>query len=147
MSQLKKRAAGAIVWSALDRLSGQLVRFGIGITLARLLAPAEFGLIGMITIFIGVSQVFVNCGFGEALIQKQDATHQDESSVFYLNMVLGVIAAGVLFVLAPVIARFYEQPSLVILVRFMALDIVISSFGVVQTMLLTKKLDFKTQIK
>lgn len=147
MSTLKHKAFGAVVWSALDRLSGQIVRFGIGIALARLLAPAEFGLIGMITVFLGVSQVFINCGFGEALIQKKDATRQDESSVFYLNLLLGIIAAGLLFAAAPLIAGFYGQPGLVILSRLMALDIVISSFGVVQTMLLTKKLDFKTQIK
>jgi O-antigen/teichoic acid export membrane protein len=147
MNRLRNRAFGAVVWSALDRLSGQLVRFGIGIVLARLLFPSEFGLIGMITVFMGISQVFVNCGFGEALIQKQNASRQDESSVFYLNIILGLIAASALFGAAPWIARFYSQPSLLRLARFMALDIVISSFGVVQTMRLTKKLDFKTQIK
>lgn len=109
--------------------------------------PSEFGLIGMVSVFVGVSGVFVNCGFGEALIQKRDATLKDESSVFYVNVFLGLIASLCLFVAAPWIAHFYEQPALLQLTRWMALNIVVGSFGVVQTMLLTKKLDFKTQIK
>lgn len=144
---IKTKALNAVIWSALERVGGQGIRFGIGVILARLLTPAEFGLIGMVSVFIGLSGVFVNCGFGEALIQKQDATHQDESSVFYINIVLGLIAATCLFVSAPWIAKFYDQPSLVPLTRWMALNIVVGAFGVVQTMLLTKKLDFKTQIK
>jgi O-antigen/teichoic acid export membrane protein len=147
MSTIKTKAVNAVIWSALERVSGQLIRFTIGVVLARLLLPAEFGLIGMITVFMGVSQVFVNCGFGEALIQKQNATHEDESSIFYANLILGVIAAAALYCAAPWIAHFYHQPILVGLTRFMALDLLIGSFGVVQTMLLTKKLDFKTQIK
>lgn len=144
---IKSKALNAVVWSALEGVSGQLIRFGIGVVLARLLIPAEFGLIGMISVFIGVSSVFVNCGFGEALIQKQNATHQDESSVFYANIALGACAALALYCAAPWIARFYDQPVLIQLTRLMALNIVIGSFGVVQTMLLTKRLDFKTQIK
>jgi O-antigen/teichoic acid export membrane protein len=147
MSTIKHKAFSAVIWSALERVSGQLIRFAIGVVLARLLLPAEFGLIGMITVFMGVSQVFVNCGFGEALIQKQNASPQDESSVFYFNIALGLIAAGLLYGAAPWIARFYEQPSLVTLTRFMALDIIIGSFGSVQTILLTKRLHFKIQLK
>jgi O-antigen/teichoic acid export membrane protein len=147
MSTIKTKAVNAVIWSALERVSGQLIRFAIGVVLARLLLPAEFGLLGMIAVFMGVSQVFVNCGFGSALIQKQNATHLDESSVFYANLILGIIAAVTLYCAAPWIARFYHQPGLVGITRFMALDLVIGSFGVIQTMLLTKRLDFKTQIK
>jgi O-antigen/teichoic acid export membrane protein len=78
MSTIKTKAVNAVIWSALERVSGQLIRFAIGVVLARLLLPAEFGLLGMIAVFMGVSQVFVNCGFGSALIQKQNATHLDE---------------------------------------------------------------------
>jgi len=147
MSTLKQKAISAVIWSASERLSGQVIRFVIGVILARLLMPAEFGLIGMLVVFMGVSQVFVNCGFGEALIQKQNASRCDESSVFYVNVALGTIAAVMIYVGAPEIANFYHQPMLVWLARIMALDVLISSFGVVQTMLLTKELDFKTQIK
>jgi O-antigen/teichoic acid export membrane protein len=144
---VKHKAVNAVIWSGVDRLSGQLIRFVIGVILARLLLPAEFGLLGMLGIFIGVAQVFVNCGFGEGLIQKQNTSHRDECSVFYLNIAFGVLAGAVLYAAAPWIANFYHQPILTSLTRLMALDVVISSFGIVQTMLLTKEIDFKTQLK
>jgi O-antigen/teichoic acid export membrane protein len=144
---IRHKAVNAVLWSSMERLSGQLIRFVIGVILARLLMPAEFGLIGMLAIFMGVAQVFVNCGFGEGLIQKQNTTHRDECSVFYLNIVFGMFAGAVLYAEAPWIAAFYRQPILVSLTRLMALDVVINSFGIVQTMLLTKEIDFKTQLK
>ena len=144
---INHKAVNAVIWSGVERLSGQLIRFVIGVILARLLMPAEFGLIGMLAIFIGVAQVFVNCGFGEGLIQKQNATHRDECSVFYLNIAFGVFAGALLYAAAPWIASFYHQPILISLTRLMALDVVINSFGIVQTMLLTKEIDFKTQLK
>jgi len=147
VNTIKHKAVNAMIWSGVERLSSQLIRFGIGVILARLLMPAEFGLIGMLAIFMGVAQVFVNCGFGEGLIQKQKTSHRDECSVFYLNIAFGVFAAAVLYVAAPQIAQFYHQPILTSLTRLMALDVAINSFGIVQTMLLTKEIDFKTQLK
>jgi O-antigen/teichoic acid export membrane protein len=147
VNTLKHKAVSAVIWSSLERLSGQLIRFGVGVILARLLVPAEFGLIGMLGIFLGVAQLFVNCGFGEGLIQKQNTSRRDECSVFYFNIAFGVFACASLYVAAPWIANFYHQPILVYLTRLMALDVVINSFGIVQTMLLTKEIDFKTQLK
>jgi len=144
---IKHKAVNAVIWSGVERLSSQLIRFGIGVILARLLMPAEFGLIGMLAIFMGVAQVFVNCGFGEGLIQKQNTTHRDECSVFYLNLAFGLSAGALLYAAAPWIAHFYRQSILTSLTRLMALDVVINSFGIVQTMLLTKEIDFKTQLK
>jgi O-antigen/teichoic acid export membrane protein len=147
ITTIKHKAVNAVIWSGVERLSGQLIRFVIGVILARLLVPAEYGLIGMLAIFMGVAQVFVNCGFGEGLIQKQNTTHRDECSVFYFNIAFGAIAAALLYAAAPWIANFYHQPILIGLTRLMALDVVINSFGLVQTMLLTKEIDFKTQLK
>ena len=147
MHTIKHKAVKAVIWSGVERLSVQLIRFVIGVILARLLMPAEFGLIGMLAIFIGVAQVFVNCGFGEGLIQKQNVTPRDECSVFYMNIAFGAFSCVVLYVAAPWIANFYRQPILISLARLMALDVVINSFGIVQTMLLTKEIDFKTQLK
>lgn len=144
---IKHKAIDALVWSCVERLSVQLMRFLISVILARLLVPAEFGLIGMLAVFMGVSQVFVNCGFGEGLIQKQDTTHRDECSVFYTNVFLGTITAVGLCIAAPFIAVFYRQPMLVSLTRLMALDVFINSFGVIQTMLLAKEIDFKPVLK
>ena len=98
---IKHKAVNAVMWSGIERLSAQLIRFAIGVILARLLLPAEFGLIGMLGIFMGVAQVFVNCGFGEGLIQKQNTTRHDESSVFYVNVMFGALAALGLYGAAP----------------------------------------------
>ena len=147
ITSIKHKAFNGVIWSGVERLSGQLIRFVIGIILARLLMPAEFGLIGMLAIFMGVAQVFVNCGFGEGLIQKQHTTHRDECSVFYFNIAFGIFAGAMLYGAAPWIANFYHQPILTSLTRLMALDVVINSFGLVQTMLLTREIDFKTQLK
>ena len=112
-----------MVWSAAEQFSSQGVRFVIGIFLARLLLPEQFGLLGMIAIFLGVAQVFASCGFGQALIQRQDATQLDESSIFYVNVLLGLIAALGLFLAAPWVAAFYKQPPLMPLTRIMAADV------------------------
>jgi O-antigen/teichoic acid export membrane protein len=144
---LKAKALGAVVWSAAENLSNQGARFVIGVILARLLRPDEFGLIGMLAIFISVARMVADCGFGQALIQKQDATHRDESSVFYVSVVLGFLGAAILFGAAPLIASFYHQPQLILLTRVMAWLVFINAFGVIQTNLLTKKMDFKTQLK
>lgn len=144
---LKHKAINAVVWSGVERLSVQVIRFAIGVILARLLMPAEFGLIGMLGIFLAVSGVFVNCGLGEGLIQKQNTTRQDESTVFYVNVLFGALVALALYLVAPWVAQFYRQPILTSLTRLMALDVFIGSLGLVQTMLLTKEIDFKTQLK
>ncbi|HTS19484.1 MAG TPA: lipopolysaccharide biosynthesis protein [Verrucomicrobiae bacterium] len=146
-STLKKKALGAVVWSAAEQFTTQGVGFVIGIFLARLLQPQQFGLLGMIGVFLGLGQVFASCGFGQALIQRQDTTRVDESSVFYVNVFLGVIASVSLFLAAPGIAAFYKQSSLELLTKIMAVDVLINSFGVVQVALLTKRMDFKTQLK
>ena len=145
--ELKAKALGAAAWSTLEQLSSQGVRFVVGVVLARLLLPAEFGLLGMLAVFLTVAQVFVNCGFGSALIQKQDCSRLDESSVFFFNVLIGLVCACALWGGAPLVANFYRQPQLVLLTRLMAADVLINSFALVQTMLLTRDMDFKTQLK
>jgi len=123
------------------------VQFVIGIVLARLLFPKDFGLIGMLTIFMELAQSLIDSGFQAALIQKREATPTDTCSMFYFNMVIGIAAAGLLCLVAPWIAVFYHQPILAPLMRVLSLTIVISSFSLIQSTLLIKQLDFKTQGK
>ncbi len=123
------------------------VQFVIGIVLARLLMPSQFGLIGMLTIFIAVAQALLDSGFGAALIQKRDVTRADTCSIFYFNIVVGLVVAGLLCVVAPWIAAFYNEPVLNPLTRLLSLTIVINSFGLIQNAVLTKRIDFKTQTK
>lgn len=144
---LKDKTISSVFWSGLERGGQQIVQLGIGIVLARLLSPEEFGLIAMITIFIAVSQAFIDSGFGRALIQKQGATYDDECTVFYFNIVVSLLAAGLLFFAAPFIAQFYTEPTLTNIVRAMSFNLVIMAFGLLQKTLLTKDLDFKTQFK
>ncbi len=147
MSNLKSKTLHALFWSFFERIGQQGIQFIITIILARLLLPEEFGLIAMLTIFMAVAQSFIDSGFGQALIQKQDATHIDECSIFYFNILVGFLAAGLLCLTAPWIAGFYNQPLLVPLTCALSLNMIINAFGLVQITLLTKHIDFKTQLK
>jgi len=144
---LKEKATHAFLWSATERIGQQGVQFVISIILARLLLPEEFGLIAMLTIFMAISQSLINSGFGQALIQKKNSTYVDECSIFYFNILVGFLAAGILCLAAPQIGIFYNQPLLPLLTYALSLNLVINSLGLVQTTLLTKRLDFKTQAK
>ena len=144
---LKNKTLHALFWSFIERIGQQGIQFIISIILARLLLPEQFGLIAMLTIFMAIAQSFINSGFGQALIQKQDATHVDECSIFYFNILVGFLAAGLLCLAAPWIAGFYNQPLLVPLTCALSLNLIINAFGLVQITLLTKHIDFKTQLK
>lgn len=137
----------ALLWSFLQSGAQLGLQFVAGIILARLLFPEQFGLIGMLTIFIAVSQVFLDSGFGAALIQKRDVTQTDTCSVFYFNILVGLGGAGLLGLVAPWVAAFYNQPILTPLMRALSLTLVINSFGMIQKSLLAKQINFKTQAK
>lgn len=146
-TSLEHRAIRGVFWSAIERLGPQAVQLIVSIVMARLLLPEQFGLVGMLTIFFALGQVLLTSGFGPALIQKQDATEVHFCSVFYLNILLGLAAAGILCLAAPWIARFYSQPLLTSLTRVLSLNFVINAFGLIQVTLMRKSLDFKTQTK
>ncbi len=145
--QLKIKTLRALFWSCLERAGQQGIQFVVMIILARLLLPEDFGLIAMLAIFMAIAQSFMDSGFGQALIQKQDTTHVEECSIFYFNILVGGLAAALLCLAAPWIASFYDQPLLTPLTRALSLNLVINSFGVIQISVLTKRIDFKTQMK
>ena len=103
---LHNKTVRAISWSFLDAIAQRGVQFVIGIVLARLLFPEQFGLIGMLTIFMAVIRTFLDSGFGAALIQKREVTETDICSIFYFNILVGLVAAGLLCLAAPWIAAF-----------------------------------------
>jgi len=125
----------------------QGISFIVGIVLARLLTPHEFGLIGMITIFIAISTSFINSGFGNALIQKQNCTQKDYSTVFYFNLLMGVIFFLILFFSAPAISRFFNEPQLIHLIQVLGIVLIIDALTIIQRTILTKRIDFKLQTK
>jgi teichuronic acid exporter len=145
MPTLKQKALKGILWSSTERFSAQSVQFILGILLARLLIPSDYGLIGMLAIFLAISQTFIDSGFGSALIQKKGRDNLDYSTTFYFNLVVALLCYGLLFFLAPLIAKFYNQPLLRSLTRITGLTIIINALAVVQRTKFTANIDFKTQ--
>lgn len=144
---LKHKTFMGTVWSVVERFSVQGIGFIVMIIMARVLTPADYGLVGELTIFIAVSQSLVDSGFSQALIRKQDRTEVDNSTVFYFNIGVGISLYLLMFFCAPLIARFYSQPILVPLTRLLSLNILINSLVVVQRAQFTIRIDFRTQAK
>lgn len=136
-----------VIWSAIERFSVQGVQFLLSIVIARLISPAEYGLIAMLAIFMAVAQTFIDSGFGSALIQKKDRDETDYSTVFYFNILVSVVLYGILFWCAPLIAAFYKQPLLTEVTRWVGLNLILSSFSIVQRTRLSIELNFKAQTK
>jgi teichuronic acid exporter len=142
-SNLKGAAAKGLFWSAMDRFGGQGIQFVFGILITRILLPADYGLVGMILIFWAVGQTLVDSGFGSALIWKKNPTSADYSTVFYFNVSISIILYLIFYLLAPMIAGFYDEPKLVGLIRILCLNFILLSFGLIQQVVLQKKVDFK----
>ena len=147
MSQLRQQTLKGLLWSGVERLSSNFVQFVVTLVMARMLTPHDYGVVGMLAVFIAVSQSLVDSGFSQALIRKQDRTDVDNSTVFYFNIVIGVLIYLILFVCAPLIAKFYEEPILTDITRVLSLTVIINSLAVVQRALLSADVDFKTQAK
>jgi O-antigen/teichoic acid export membrane protein len=147
MSNYRQRTINAMLWSISERFSLQGVQLVVSIVLTRLLEPLHFGLIGMLSLFMALAQSILESGFGSALIQKKDAKHIDNCSIFYFNILIGVVLTFFLILSAPVIAAFFDQPILIPLTRFLSLNIFINGFTLVQSTLLIKQMNFKSQLK
>ena len=144
---LKQKTTKGLLWSSVERFSNQGVQFVFSIILARLLSPSDFGIIAMITIFFAIAQSFVDSGFSNALVRKTDRREDDLSTCFYFNIGVGIIAYIVLFLIAPLVANFYNQPILSPIIRITGLGVILNSLCVVQQALFTIKIDFKSQAK
>ena len=144
---LGQRSLRAVVWSGADILFTHGLRFAVTVVLARLLAPEDFGAVAVLYLFLGLGSMFVDCGFGAALIQRQEVTRIDESTVFFFNLAVAAAAALLLAALSGQIANFFSLPILQPLACLMALNLFIGAFGSIHGTLLTKALDFRTQMK
>lgn len=144
---LKKKTINGASWTAIDSIARYGITFVVGIVLARLLSPDEYGLIGILMIFINLFNVIVDGGFAHALIRKKDATDEDYCTVFYTNFVISIVLAATLFLCARPISFFFERDELYDLTRVMSVIVVINALSIVQKTRLTKKIDFKTQTK
>lgn len=144
---LKQRAFMATLWSGGDIVLRQGMQLAATMVLARLLSPSDFGVVAMLALFIGVSNVLMDGGLSAALIQSRDINHVDESTVFWFNLGVGALLALTIFAAAPLIADFYDTPVLTPLAQVMSLSCLLASFGAIHSTLLTRQLDFKTQTK
>ena len=134
-------------WSAADAFLGQGVSFIVGLVLARLLSPAEYGLIGICLIFTTVLNGIVDSGFSRAIIRKKDSTKDDYNTMFITNMVVSVVLYVLLFLSAPFIAQFFGHKELISLVRVVGSILIINALSIIQVTVLTKRIDFKTKTK
>ena len=144
---LKEKTIRGVGWSAVDSFLGQGITFIVGLVLARFLSPSEYGLIGIVTIFITVFNSIIDSGFSQAVIRKKDASNEDYNTMFVTNMMLSVALFLVLFFCAPAIAIFFERPELVSLARVMGVVLIINALSIIQNTVLTKRIDFKTKTK
>ena len=144
---LKDKTVKGTFWSAADAFLGHGITFLVGIVLARLLTPSEYGLIGIVLIFITVFNCIIDSGFSTALIRKKEVSDQDYNTMFFTNMAISLLLFGVLWVCAPLIAVFFERPELVDLTRVMGTVLILQALSIVQNTVLTKRLDFKTRTK
>lgn len=145
MSTLKEKTAKGLGWGFVDNFVGAGVTAVVSILLARILSPEEFGLIGMIAIFISLGASLMDSGFSGALIRKKGASDKDFSTVFYTNLLLSIVIYALLFALAPSIAGFLDNEILSDLIRVLGLSVIIISFTQVQKVIFIRKIDFKTQ--
>jgi O-antigen/teichoic acid export membrane protein len=143
VSSLKKTAVSSLSWVFLQKFATQSINFVVSVLLARVLLPQEYGLIGMITIFIAIGNILTDAGFTSSLIRTPNPDHLDYSTVFTTNLLGSIIIYWIIFICAPFIADFYNQPILTSLVRVLSLQILIASFSSIQNTMLIKAMAFK----
>ena len=142
-SALRQKTIFGMIWSSIGKFGTLSLSFISNLILARILMPSDFGYIGMLHIFIAISQVFINGGLGSALIQKKDVSHIDYSTVFYWNLLLSLIFFVLLYLTAPYIADFYKMHLLKDILRVQSIILLVNSFSLVQSIQLQKNLRFK----
>lgn len=142
---LKEKTVKGVTWTLTEQVLIRGVNFLIGIILARLLSPTDYGLVGILGVFLTISQTLINGGLTSALIQTKNPSEKDFSTVYFVNLVLSFVFYGILFVLAPAIASFYDQPLLKHLLRVISLILIIGALSSVHGTKLSIRLDFKTK--
>lgn len=143
MEGLKARTTRGIFWSFMDSFGVYLVKFGFSIVIARTLSPEDYGLMGMIVIFISLGQMIMQSGFSMALIQKKDSDTADLSTAFWFNVITALVVYCILFFGAGAIAAFFKKPVLINITRVAAIGIILNALCSVQVSILTKRMDFR----
>jgi len=144
---LENKAITGLIWSFADLFVNRGIQFSIQIILARLLLPEHFGLIGMVLVFIAISETVIDSGFSQALIRDENTTQEDYSTVFYFNLMIAFVLYFLFYISAGGISNFYGEPQLIEIIRVLSLVLIINSLGIIQRVMVVKKVDFKTITK
>ncbi len=142
---LQRKAVSGTLWSGADMFARKSVHFAISLVLARLLTPEDYGTVGLLSIFIALGAVFIDSGFFRALIQRKEVSIADLSSVFYFNLLISLCVAAILCLAVPWIVAFYRNPVLKPLMWVLAANLGLGSLGSIQTVLLSRSLNFRRQ--
>lgn len=141
---LKQKTKKGIYWTFLNQGANQVITFIVGIIMARILSPEDYGITALPAVFLAVAGIFMNAGFSQALVRKPEVTDKDLSTAFYYSIAMGVVMYVVLFFSAPLIARFYKTPILTPLIRVTTLTFLWGPLNTPQSVILQRRLDFKT---
>ncbi len=147
MGTLKEKAVLGVKWSTIGNFTTQGVNFIVGLILARILVPSDYGVIGMVGIFFAIAQTFIDSGFTSALIRKKDCSNIDYSTAFYFNIVVAFICSIILSISSSFIASFFGIPLLKDLVKVMSINMFIGSFSIVPSVILSSNMDFRSHAK
>ena len=145
MSSLKKETIRGVTWTTIERITTYVIQFVISIIIARIISPEDFGIVGMLSLFMSLSATLLDSGFTSALIRKQERTNIDYCTAFHFNVVIGAFLYGVLFCAAPAIAKFYNTPILTTVTRVYCITLFINSLTIVQTAKFNIELNFRIQ--
>lgn len=143
MDSLRNNVISGTKWASLEKIAFHGIQFVLSIILARLLSPSDYGMIGMLGVFIAISQVFIDGGFSNALIRSQNRSQKDLSTVYYCNVVISIVCYVILFLIAPLVGDFYNIPLLCSLLRVQSLSLIFNSIIAVHITLLTIDINFK----
>lgn len=144
---LKHKAVNGVLWRIAEQGGKQAIYFVISVVIARLIAPDQFGMVAMLSVFTALAGVFIDSGFSTALIRKVDRTQADCSTVYWFNIIVSAICYVILFLCAPLVSRFYGMQELAAILRVTSLGLLIGSFAGVHRTLLQAEMDFKAMTK
>ena len=146
-SDLKKKTKKGLYWTTFNQFADYGIQFVVGLVLARLLSPEDYGITAIPTVFISIASLLIDSGFSNAMVRKPELTENDLSTAFYYNIAVGLFCYFALFISAPWIASFYNVPVLDSIIKVTALNYLIGPFNTPQTIILKRRLDFKTPTK
>lgn len=144
---IKEKAISGVIWNSAGRFIILGFEFITGIILARLLSPDDFGLVGMVTIFLVLSETLINSGFSQALIRKPECSEEDYATAFMFNLLTSAVLVITLYFVAPFISKFYENPGLSEIIRALAIGLCLNAVSFVQRTKITRQLDFEKLTK